>query len=238
MGKKNSFGKLLAFTTTVAAIGGVCYVFRDQIKESNIYKKACDKFTTLRDKVSDKFATEDDDFFFDDDFEDDFEDIAFADDAKKNREYTSITINAKEDIPMTDAAKEVADDISNAVDNLKESSLKRSEDTMEDIQETAAEVSKDVAEDVADVAEDTAEDVADAVTETSEEVAETVADSAEDMKEIFADVTIPTISFNSNNTSKADETSATEEPTAYENEGLSDVSEDPDVLADMDRLDF
>lgn len=219
MGKKNSFGKLLAFTTTVAAIGGVCYVFRDQIKESAVYKKACDKFCNLRDKVSDKFTSEDEDFFFDDDFEDDFEDDVFADDAKKSREYTSITINAKEDNQVTDAAKEVAEDISNAVENLKESSIQVSEDTVENVQNTI--------EDVQNASEDIAEDVE-----------ETVKDSAEDMKEIFADVSIPTISFSSNDIDKQDEISATEEPTAYENEGLSDVSEDPDVLADMDRLDF
>lgn len=159
MGKKNStFGKLLAFTTTVAAIGGACYIFRDQIKESSIYQKASDKFNGLRNKMNDKYTNEDDDFFFDDDFEDDFEDDVFTDDAKKNREYTSITINPKEEdeAPSPDVAAEA----------------------------------------------------------------------------------IPTISFGKDATDKKDETSATEEVLGYENEGLSDVSEDPDTLADMDKLDF
>lgn len=212
MSKKNSFGKLLAFTTTVAAIGGVCYVFRDQIKESSIYKKACDQFSNLRSKVGDKFATEDDDFIFDEDFEDDFEDDVFAEDAKKNREYTSITINAKEDTSLTETAKEVANDISKAVEDLKDSNLESSEEVANNSQEDE--------------------------TAAANDITETVADSVEDMKEIFADATIPTISFGNNDTNKSDETAATEEPTAYENEGLSDVSEDPDVLADMDRLDF
>ncbi len=223
MGKKNSFGKLLAFTTTVAAIGGVCYIFRDQIKESSVYKKACDKFYNLRDKVNDKFASENEDFFFDDDFKDDFEDDMFTDDAKNSREYTSITINAKEDNSVADTAKEVADDISKAVENLKESGVQVAEDATEDVQDAV----EDVNEDVKDIAENVIDTVEDTVT-----------DSAENMKEIFADVSIPTISFSTSDADKKDETSATEEPTAYENEGLSDVYEDPDVLADMDRLDY
>ena len=86
MGKNNStFGKLLAFTTTVAAIGGACYIFRDQIKESSIYQKASDKFDELRKNMKNKHASDDEDFFFDDEFEDDFEDDVFTDDAKLNR---------------------------------------------------------------------------------------------------------------------------------------------------------
>lgn len=220
MGKKNSFGKFLAFTTTVATICGVCYVFRDQIRESSIYKKASEKFCDLRNKMNDKFTSEEDDFIFDDDFEDDFEDDVFAEDAKQNREYTSIIINPKEDeAPVSDAAKEVAEDISKAVENLKETGIETAEDTIEKV--------TDIAEDTMDGAKEVAEDMKDAVQ-----------DSAEDMKEIFADVSIPTISFGNNNADKKDETAATEEVSEYENEGLSDVSEDPDVLADMDRLDF
>ncbi|MCM1180502.1 MAG: hypothetical protein NC347_09620 [Clostridium sp.] len=56
---------------------------------------------------------------------------------------------------------------------------------------------------------------------------------------------IPTISFDNpfNSTGifsedKAKENAATAEVTGYENEGLSDVSEDPDVLEEQDKLDF
>lgn len=184
MAKKNStFGKFLAFTTTVAAIGGVCYVFRDQIKDSSIYKKATDKLSDLRNKMSDKFASEDDDFFFDDEFEDEFVDDIFSNDEKKNREYTSITINSKETID---------------------------ESAEDDTQDT----NQSVSDETTSVQEDT-----------------------EDVKEIFANDSIPTITFDSSDSSK-DETSATEEVLGYENENLSDVYEDPDVLEDMDKLDF
>lgn len=164
--KKNTLGKLLAFTTTVAAIGGTCYIFRDKIKASPLYQKTADKLSSLKDNISDRFC-DDDDFFFDDedDFEDDFDDI-FAD-AEPGREYTSITINAKDS------------DSDNASD-----------------------------------------------TNAPEEV-------------------IPIINFNSSldSTNVATEENSKKnasdaEVSGYENEGLSDVSEDPDILEDQDKLDF
>ena len=207
MAKKNStLGKLLAFTTAVAAIGGACYIFRDQIKESEIYKKSADKLSALRNKISDKLGNEEDDFFFDDDFEDDFEDDVFSDNAKNNREYTSITINPKENITetVTDATEDVADAIA-------------------DVQEDITETSEDLQEDVEDVVQDVAKDFA---------------EESEDMKEIFSDTTIPTITFGSSASNKKDDFVLTDEISGYENQGLSDVDEDPDVLADQDRLDF
>lgn len=106
--KNNTLGKFLAFTTAAAAIGSACYIYRDRIKESTIYKKTAGKLSNLYNKTTGKFAEEDDDFFFDDDFEDDFSDDVFSDDAKNNREYTSITINSKKTSPSEDA-KETAD---------------------------------------------------------------------------------------------------------------------------------
>lgn len=156
MSKKNStFGKLLALTTTVAAIGGACYIFRDQIKKSSLYKKASEKLESLRDKVSNPSTGEEDDFFFDDELEDDFDDDVFNEDAKQNRDYTSITINAKNE-----------------------------DDSIPTI---------------------------------------SVDGKPSDLKE---------------ETPSTDETASKEDITGYENEGLSDVDEDPDVLADMDKLDF
>lgn len=222
MAKKNSsLGKLIAFTTTVAAIGGACYIFRDQIKESEAFKKATDKLSALRNKVSDKFSSDEDDFFFDDEFEEDFEDDIFDKESKSNREYTSITINAK-DNSTSDSAEEVPDDAeptNKIIDNMK--------DVAENIVENAAED----AENMSDVAKDVANDVANAVKEKTEA-------AKDEVKEIFADDSIPTISFGSNKTEDTDESAATEEVLGYENEGLSDVYEDPDVLGDQDKLDF
>lgn len=207
MAKKNSFGKFLAFTTTVAALGGVCYVFRDQIKESSVYKKSVDKLAALRDKVSDKFASSDDDFFFDDEYGDDFEDDIFTEDAKNNREYTSITINPKE-----------------------ETSDKNAPGSVEEVEEN--------------IIEHTVADTSD------EKNSDDNAIASDEMKEIFADDSIPTISFGTNEKTTPENTKGSNdsesstsdsedtEVLGYENEGLSDVYEDPDVLEDQDKLDF
>ena len=59
---KKSFGKFIAFTTAVTAIGGVCYIYRDKIKESSIYQSITGKIADWMDK-----DLEQDDFNFDDD---------------------------------------------------------------------------------------------------------------------------------------------------------------------------
>ena len=194
--KKNTFGKLLAFTTTVAAIGGTCYIFRDKIKASPLYQKAADKLSSLKDNISGRFC-DDDDFFFDDedDFEDDFEDI-FAD-AEPGREYTSITINAKDN--NTTTTNTDTDDSNKAVET--------------EVSDTEKTVNNTVATEESPAT-------------TSEEV-------------------IPIINFNSSLDSanvateeNSKKNASDAEVSGYENEGLSDVSEDPDVLEDQDKLDF
>lgn len=204
MAKKNhTLGKLFAFTTTVAAIGGVCYVFRDQIKQSSIYKKSTECLSKLFEKVSDKFCQDEDDFSFDDEKDDDaaFDDI-FSEDAKKNREYTSITINQKEDENPEDSAAEE--------------------------EEVSADISSDEEETGTDALPDKEEVKTTAASET---------EPKEDIKEIFSDDSIPTITFG-NNLNASTDSEESSRVDAYENEGLSDVSEDPDVLEEQDKLDY
>lgn len=88
--KKSTFGKLVAFTTVAAAIGGTCYIFRDKIKSCPLYQRMSSMLADLCSNKKNNF-NEDEDFLFDDD--DDFADV-FTD-AEHNREYTSITINTK-----------------------------------------------------------------------------------------------------------------------------------------------
>lgn len=158
---KSTLGKILAFTTTVAAIGGACYIFRDKIKQSSIYKAAADKCSDLWSKWNDNEFEDEDDFFLED--EDETFDNVFTDEEKKNREYTSITINPKE--------------------------------------------------------EETIEESIPTISLTEEKV---------EAEEITAEPEV----------AEAPVTDIAEEVTAYENEGLSDVSEDPDVLEEQDQLDF
>ena len=103
--KKNKLGKFLAFTTTAAAIGGTCYIFRDRIKESTIYKAISSKLSDHFDTFSEKFSDTDDDFFYDED--ENFAD-AFPENAENSREYTSITINAKEEPTTTDPTSPIS----------------------------------------------------------------------------------------------------------------------------------
>lgn len=204
--KKNTFGKFLAFTTAVAAIGGTCYIFRDKIKQSSLYKASASKLADIYDKVSDKFCDQKEDEFFFDDEDEDFEEV-FSEEAKKGREYTSITINTKEE--------------PDASDNTPESPAEQDIPVSEDFEETSAN------------------------TETVPDFEQPEAAAVSDRKEVFSEETIPTISFGSSSQAAEDSSpdSASdkedaEEITGYENEGLSDVSEDPDVLEEQDTLDF
>ncbi|MBR1599809.1 MAG: hypothetical protein IJ661_12990 [Lachnospiraceae bacterium] len=195
MGKRNNgLGKLIAFTTAVAAIGGIFYIFRDKIKESSIYKTASDKAEDIYGSVKEKI-NKDEDFFFDDwddDFEE-FEDTASNDDNNRgtnNREYTSIS--------------SVNNDIFAHTASFNESASVPAED----IEAKAS-------------AQDSAIDLTQASTEASD--VNTDSNLTEE---------IPTIEFNTSSYSLESI------PEAYENEGLSDTSEDPDVLEDQDKLDF
>lgn len=213
--KKNTIGKLIAFTTTVATIGGACYIFRDKIKESPIYKTSIDKISDIITKISkNKKEAEDDDFFFDEDDED-FDEI-FSEDEKQNREYTSIAINLKDQ-----------EEITSNIDDIEQA--KDEEETVESFSyanPTTAEMeSSQFSTDSYNV--DSSYDNTSNFTMKEQE------DEKEDEKE-----EIPTISF-STNTTTSSFTKEEETPiSVFDYEGLSDVSEDPDVLEETDKLDF
>lgn len=190
---KNFFSKLLTLTAAAAAVGGACYVFRDKIKSSPLYKATLDKAYDLYDKWKERQEDEDDDDFEDFSFDenDDFDDV-FSGEDKSEREYTSITINAKEDSvesPNEEAVQE--DETSQPAENSP-----ITEAPQED------EVSPAVIQD-------------------------------EEPNITPSDGIIPTIPFGTKDTSEDEP-----EVLGYENEGLSDVSEDPDVLEEQDKLDF
>lgn len=121
----------------------------------------------------------------------------FSEEDKSEREYTSITINAKED----NASDDTTEDAAPAEESDKETA---SEESLEESKEYAA----------------------------SEEITETSQTEESDVT-YTTDAVIPTIDFG---TSKASDDEP--EVLGYENEGLSDVSEDPDVLEEQDKLDF
>jgi hypothetical protein len=219
--KKNSFGKFLAFTTAVAAIGGTCYVFRDKIKACPFYQKSADKLSEIKDSLSDKFCNkEEDDFYsFNDDEDDDFEDV-FAE-AEQGREYTSITINPKDTTSSEDSENDEA--------------------TPSDFNQTKTEDAQPVVE----AAEEKEETSSSAELKTAETPTPLTETKNEDEKETPVEDSIPTITFGNSFSSthivtedSSKENAAAAQVTGYENEGLSDVSEDPDVLEEQDKLDF
>ncbi len=114
------FKGLVKFTVAAAAVSGLAYVFKDQIKESEPYKKyeVDDKIkkvkTTLKEKMPAIFDNEAD--FVEEDAL--FEDLDLAAEDVE-RDYVSITPEAVvEDVK--DAAEEVADKVEEKVEEIKE----------------------------------------------------------------------------------------------------------------------
>lgn len=158
-------GKLFKAAATIAAIGGVCYVFRDKIKNSTVYQSLDmdDKVEKVKHTIKEKMP---------------------AKEETADRDYFSL------------------DD---AVDNT----------------DTNAEAAT-VAESVSDVTAKV-DDLLSDIPSTSEDTApeETVAEEAA-----------------TEDTSTEDVAKEEESPILYENEGLSDVSEDLDVIEEQDKLDL
>ena len=158
-------GKLFKAAATIAAIGGVCYVFRDKIKNSTVYQSLDmdDKVEKVKHTIKEKMP---------------------AKEETADRDYFSL------------------DD---AVDNT----------------DTNAEAAT-VAESVSDVTAKV-DDLLSDIPSTSEDTApeETVAEEA-----------------TTEDTSTEDVAKEEESPILYENEGLSDVSEDLDVIEEQDKLDL
>lgn len=158
-------GKLFKAAATIAAIGGVCYVFRDKIKNSTVYQSLDmdDKVEKVKHTIKEKMP---------------------AKEETADRDYFSL------------------DD---AVDNT----------------DTNAEAAT-VAESVSDVTAKV-DDLLSDIPSTSEDTApeETIAEEAA-----------------TEDTSTEDVAKEEESPILYENEGLSDVSEDLDVIEEQDKLDL
>lgn len=158
MARRGIFGGLLTITTAAAAVAGVCYLFKDEIKGTKTYKdldekydvdkkikeyseKAKTKAYDLKDKTKtaakdikskvDEWKASDDDDLFDDD-----EIIIDDGDVAENRDYVSI----KEDI------EEKAEDI-------KEEAQEKAEDIKEEV--------KDKADDIKDIVSDKLDDIKD-----------------------------------------------------------------------------
>ena len=235
--KKNIFGKLLAFTTTTIAIGGICYLFRDKIKQSSIYKTISGKFSDFSGHFFNEFCDSDNENFFFDDEDDDFED-AFSKDAEHGREYTSITINAKNDSKKEDETTKEQNTKSN-FDSIKENFPKN--DDMSPSQKDSPKNDNAASFDENSIKNDNADLTEDnPVNEDNKSESDEIF-SNEDLIEIFPKDSITNIKVG--NTSDSGDSVPKKNISSagidsYENEGLSDVSEDPDTLESQDKLDI
>lgn len=158
-------GKLFKAAATIAAIGGVCYVFRDKIKNSTVYQSLDmdDKVEKVKHTIKEKMP---------------------AKEETADRDYFSLDDTVDNTDPNAEAAT-VAESVSDVTAKV--------DDLLSDIPSTS---------------EDTAPE-------------ETVAEEAA-----------------TEDTSTEYVAKEEESPILYENEGLSDVSEDLDVIEEQDKLDL
>ena len=162
---KHSFLKLMV---TAAAVGGVCYAFRDKIKETKVYKSLDveDKVEKAKRTIKEKVSSKDDD----------------------DREY--FTLNEDDESTATDEAGVISEEAATTEDAPSDITAKVN-DLLSDIPEIKISESE--------LAEEATTDDA-------------PAEEAENPEE--------------------------ESPVIYENDGLSDTSEDLDVLEEQDKLDI
>ena len=158
-------GKLFKAAATIAAIGGVCYVFRDKIKNSTVYQSLDmdDKVEKVKNTIKEKMP---------------------AKEEAADRDYFSLD-DTVDNTDTNDEAATVAESVSDVTAKV--------DDLLSDIPSASEEA----------VPEET----------PAEEAATEDAATEDAAKE-------------------------EESPILYENEGLSDVSEDLDVIEEQDKLDL
>lgn len=111
------FKGLMKFTVAAAALGGICYVFKDKIKDSKVYQdydmdtKIKKVTSTIKDKMPKVFDNEEDYVDEDEIFFDDL-DLAAED---VERDYVSLepeedTVSISGDMPAADAGEDEAGD--------------------------------------------------------------------------------------------------------------------------------
>lgn len=173
-------GKFLKAAAAIAAIGGVCYVFRDKIKNSTVYQSldVDDKVEKVKSTIKEKMPVKD----------------------EADRDYFSL------------------DDTDGSSDNADAASESSAKET-----ENAGASSED-----SDKTQDTGSSSA------SAEEAVTMSDEVSDVTAMVDDL-ISDIPGMSQDTASTDSDAS---PILYENEGLSDVSEDLDVIEEQDKLDL
>ena len=182
MGRRNPISGLLAITAAAAAVAGVAYLFKEEIRETQTYKdlnekydvdakiktyseKARDTAYDLKDKAkvaakdlkikADEWkAAQEDDIFEDDEIILDSFESDFAEEDASERDYVSI----KEDVSdAVDAAVDKAEEVKDAAADKAEEVKDAAADKAEEVKDAAA----DKVEEVKDAVDDKIDDIAD-----------------------------------------------------------------------------
>ena len=101
------FKSLVKVGVAAAAVGGICYAFKDKIKESKVYQEydLDDKIQKVKSTIKDKMPKSDNEKDYVDDDEIFFDDL---DAGSAERDYVSIDTDSKDD----DAEESSAEDSS------------------------------------------------------------------------------------------------------------------------------
>ena len=208
------------FALTLAAAGGVCYLFRDKIKASKAYQtvESNDKVQRAKEAATDTYQR-----------------VKESEPVQKAKETVKDTYQK---VKESDAVQKAKDTVMDTYQKVKESdTVQKAKDTVKDTYDQI----KDKVKDKMDCSDDssreyftlneqdgsTAADVASSDV-FDEDAAKAVTDAVAQSEDVIAEATDAVLNV-------AD----SEQSDVLGNEymGLSDVSEDPSVLADQDKLD-
>lgn len=109
------FKSLVKVGVAAAAVGGICYAFKDKIKESKVYQEydLDDKIQKVKSTIKDKMPKSDNEKDYVDDDEIFFDDL---DAGSTERDYVSIDTDSKDD-DAEDSSSETTDDVAESENN-------------------------------------------------------------------------------------------------------------------------
>lgn len=123
------FKSLVKVGVAAAAVGGICYAFKDKIKESKVYQEydLDDKIQKVKSTIKDKMPKSDNEKDYVDDDEIFFDDL---DAGSAERDYVSIDTDSKDE-DAEDSSSETTDDVAESEndDESDEAASDKTDDT-------------------------------------------------------------------------------------------------------------
>lgn len=123
------FKSLVKVGVAAAAVGGICYAFKDKIKESKVYQEydLDDKIQKVKSTIKDKMPKSDNEKDYVDDDEIFFDDL---DAGSAERDYVSIDTDSKDE-DAEDSSSETTNDVAESEndDESDEAASAKTDDT-------------------------------------------------------------------------------------------------------------